>query len=223
MKPFMLAASLICADMLNLEADIERLAVGKADYVHFDVMDGVFVPRFGLPPEVLRGLRRISAIPVDVHLMVADPEPYVSTFVDAGASIVTFHVESTKHASRVIHRIKAAGAEAGIALNPATGVEALDWLLDDLSLILVMAINPGIVGHKLIPNMIDKVGQLDSLLKRRNLDCMVEVDGGVTFDSAPQMLAAGASMLVCGSSTIFTADAPVDRKLLELREHLAGA
>ncbi len=221
--PCKLAASLICADMLDLGTEVERLERGQADHIHLDVMDGVFVPRYGLPPEVLSAVRKRTSIPVDVHLMVADPEPYIDTFVRAGADIVTFHIESTMHASRVIGRIRQAGARAGVALNPATSPNVLEWIAEDLALVLVMAINPGIVGHRLIPGMIAKITQVRDLVNGVNPTCIVEVDGGVTFESAPRMVAAGADMLVCGNSTIFRPDRPVDKALRDLRASLRSA
>lgn len=220
MRSYGLAASLICADPLNVGRDVENLVRGGIDGIHFDVMDGVFVPRYGLPPEFLEALRQQTSVPVDAHLMVADPEPYVDTFVQAGADVITFHVEATNHAHRVAKRIRAAGVRAGVALNPATPIDSLEWLLDEVSLVLVMAINPGIVGHKLIPAMVDKVERIRAMIDARGLEIEVEVDGGVTFESAPAMVRAGATLLVCGSSTIFRPDEALVDKIGELREHL---
>jgi ribulose-phosphate 3-epimerase len=219
-RPCRLAASLICADMLNLEAEIKRLQ-GNADSVHLDVMDGVFVPRFGLPPEILRALRRLSSIPVDVHLMVVDPEPYLETFAQAGANVIAFHVEPTLHIQRLLDRIRRSGVQAGIALNPATSLDVLEYVLEELSLVVVMGINPGIVGDGFVPTTTKKLGRLRDTLSRIGHECTVAVDGGVTEENAADLLDAGADMLVCGSRTIFSPGAPVNVRLEELRRHLA--
>jgi ribulose-phosphate 3-epimerase len=211
-----IAASIICADLGNLSAEVQRVEAGGADWIHFDVMDGVFVPRYGLPPEMLQTIRTQSTLPVDVHLMVSNPEPYLPTFAQAGATVIAVHAEACPHLHRTITHIKKTGVEAGVALNPATPLSILDYVLDDISLVVLMAINPGIVGHQLIPGMFDKITQLKEKIGNRAI--AIEIDGGVTFDSAPQMIARGATMLVCGTGTIFRPhEAPVDQKIREFR------
>ena len=214
-KQYLLSASLICGDPLNLLSDIKELEKGGIDYIHFDVMDGVFVPRLGLYPEVLSEIKSKTNIPVDVHLMVSKPEEYISDFVDAGADIITVHAESTNHLHRVIYKIINSGVKAGVALNPATGLHSVKYLLDDISLLLIMAINPGIVGHKLIPGMIQKIKDARGLVKDK--DILIQVDGGVSFDSSSQMVAAGANMLVCGTSTIFKQKLPLAKQIVKYR------
>jgi len=218
-KPYYLAASIVCADMLHIADQVALLDKGKADYIHFDVMDGLFVPRFGLHPEMLQAIRSVTKIPIDVHMMVENPEPYIGAFAEAGADIIAVHAESTRHLHRTLTLIKKAGVKAGVALNPATPLDVLDFILDDIDLVVFMAINPGIVGHKLIPKAMEKIEDIRAKLKDHP-HILLQVDGGVTPETAPKMLKAGANMLVCGSSTIFRPEAPVDQKLQELRTAL---
>ncbi len=214
-----LAASLVCADMLNIRGEIEKLERGGVEYIHFDVMDNQFVPRFGLHPEILQSIKKITKIPVDVHLMVDDPENAIKVFADAGADIIVVHEESTAQLHRLIKLIKATGKKAGVALNPATSLSTLDYILNDIDLVMLMAINPGILGHKLIPEMMDKISALK--LKLRNYPNMIiEIDGGVTPESAKEMVKRGANLLVCGTSTIFKPEGDVDVKIKELKKIL---
>jgi ribulose-phosphate 3-epimerase len=221
--PYLLAASLICGDFLNLKNDIKLLEKGKIDYIHFDVMDGLFVPRYGLFPEVISQIRSITDIPLDIHMMVEDAEHYIETFVKAGADkaddIYVVHAEATQHLDRVLRKIHEHGIKAGVALNPGTSLSVLDYVLPNLDLVMLMAINPGIVGHKLIPHMIDKISDLKKIL-RNHPEIIIEVDGGVNFESAPKMIKAGATMLVCGTQTIYRPEAQLDIKIKELRTHL---
>ncbi len=204
MKNPLIAASLICSDPLNLQKDINELIKGKADYIHFDVMDGTFVPRYGLYPEILSYLKKITDIPVDVHMMVQNPEDYIDDFKNAGATYYNFHIEATNHAHRIVKKIEKANMLPGIALNPATSISTLDYLIEDIKMVVLMAINPGIVGHKLIPNMINKISDLrEFALKRGNKDLLIQIDGGVTFETGRNMIDAGADILVCGTGTIY--------------------
>lgn len=199
-----IAASLICSNPLNLEADINELISGKADFIHFDVMDGLFVPRYGLYPEILTALKKQTDIPVDVHMMVNNPEDYIEDFRVAGATYYNFHIEATNHAHRIIKKIDKAGMLPGVALNPATSLSTLDFLINDIKMVVLMAINPGIVGHKLIPSMIEKIRQLRAFADLHgNKDLLIEIDGGVTFESGKLMIEAGADLLVCGTGTIY--------------------
>ncbi len=218
MMPYQLAASLVCADMMQLGREIKLLEKARIGYIHFDVMDGVFVPRYGLHPEILQALRKITLLPVDVHLMVTDPEPYIEIFAASGATIITVHVEACAHLHRTLYKIKKTGVKAGVALNPATPLSVLDYLWDDIDLVMLMAINPGIVGHKLIPGAMQKIKDLKEKIGGRKI--IIEIDGGVTTQSAPLMIRAGAHLLVCGSSTIFRPDANVLKKTKELHNML---
>ena len=214
--PFSISASIVCGNMANIAADIKALEQSKVEYIHFDVMDGVFVPRLGLLPEMLTAIGSLTKIPVDVHLMVCDPLPYIEPFCKAGADLVSVHAESTPHLDRAIRMIKANGVKAGVALNPATPLHVLDYLY-----VVLMAINPGIVGHKLIPSMMNKISDLKKKLAK-NPDIIIEIDGGVSFESASEMVRRGASMLVCGSSTIFRSGEKVEARVTALRKKISA-
>jgi ribulose-phosphate 3-epimerase len=209
-KPYYLSASLICANMLNLEDELKKIELSGCDAIHFDVMDGVFVPRYGLYPEILELVKSVISIPVYVHMMTVEPEKYIQTFANAGADCIAVHAESCVHLHRTLKLIKSNGIKVGVALNIATPLSVLEYVLDEIDLIMLMAINPGIVGHKLIPNVFNKIRNLRDFLTLNNNDgIIIEIDGGVTFESAPKMLENGANMLVCGSSTIFKKDKPI--------------
>ncbi len=220
-KTYALAASLVCADMLDIRSEIRKLEKGGVDFIHFDVMDNQFVPRFGLHPETLQAIKKITKIPVDVHLMIDNPENAINVFAAAGADYLVVHAESTPHLHRILKLIKGLGVKAGVALNPATSLDVLDYVLNEIDLVMLMAINPGILGHKLIPEMMTKISLLKAKLKDYP-NMLIEIDGGVTFESAPEMVKRGANMLVCGSSTIFKPAGDVDVKIAELRKVIDG-
>jgi ribulose-phosphate 3-epimerase len=217
-----LAASLICADPLNLQSEIKELEIGKADFIHFDVMDGLFVPRYGLYPEILTYLKKITKIPVDVHMMVENAEDYISDFSSAGADYYNVHVESTNHLHRVIKKVRDIGMRPGVALNPATPLSCLEWVIKDIDMVVLMAINPGIVGHKLIPNMLSKIKNLREIANQAGNESMkIQIDGGVTFESANLMIENGADTLVCGTGTIFRPhEDTISNKLNQLRDKI---
>lgn len=216
---YKLAASLICGNILDLGTEIRSLKEGGIDYIHIDVMDGDFVPRLGLHPEMVKAVRSITDIPIDVHLMINNPDSFIPDFVKAGGNIITVHAESTKHLHRTIKLIRDAGARAGVALNPGTSLHVLDYVLDDIDLVMLMAINPGIVGHKLIPQTLNKISELRKRLADRP-NIIIEIDGGVNPESAPEMIKHGADLLVCGTSMIFKPDAAVGQKLKEVRRDI---
>ncbi|TXH02282.1 MAG: ribulose-phosphate 3-epimerase [Candidatus Moraniibacteriota bacterium] len=217
-----LAASIICGSPMSIEDDLAALERGGIDYIHFDVMDGVFVPRYGLFPEYLRAIRSKTKLPIEVDMMVQDPEPYIQDFVSARATALTPHIEPLKHPHRTIRRIHEAGVLAGLALNYGTPLSSLDYLLDDLDIVMLMAINPGIVGHKIIPGIMKKIEDLRKKIDFANIDrdIILEIDGGVTPDSGIRMLHAGANMLVCGTGTIFQPPALLDEKIHSFRSTL---
>lgn len=194
-----IAPSLLAADFRSMGAEIERMARAGADYLHFDVMDGSFVPNlsFGLP--VLEAAAK-GPLPVDVHLMIDRPERYVQAFARAGARIVTVHAEATAHLRRALDLIREEGCLAGVALNPGTPLSALECVLDEVDLVLVMTVNPGFGGQKMIPACVRKIADARAMLDRAGRDVMLEVDGGVSEATAPQLVRAGATVLVAGSA-----------------------
>ncbi len=205
MKKSKIAASLICGNHLNLKEDLDQLINSKVDLIHFDVMDGVFVPRYGLYPEILAEIKKINNCPpVDVHMMVSNPEEYIDVFAKAGADYYNFHIEATNHSHKIIQKIKSSGMKPGVAINPGTSLEELKWIIKDIQMVVMMTINPGIVGHKFIPEMLQKIVDLKKLaVEHGNNDLIIELDGGVTPETIPSMIKAGANALVCGNGTIF--------------------
>ena len=198
-----IAPSILSADFANLAGDIAR--VDTADLLHVDVMDGRFVPNLTIGPVVVEAIRKRTRLPLDVHLMIVEPERYVGDFVRAGADIVTVHAEATPHLQRVLAQIREAGARAGVALNPSTPPEALEYVLDDIDLVLVMSVNPGFGGQKFIPSAYAKLRRLRAMLGDRRVD--VSVDGGVKIEHVRPLRDHGATVLVAGSA-IFGAPDP---------------
>ena len=194
------APSLLAADYLKIGEDIRRVAEAGADWLHFDVMDGSFVPNISFGPEMCRRAATCG-LPVDAHLMVVHPERHIETFAEAGAKIITVHAEAATHLHRLLQQIRGCGCLAGVAMNPATSPECLRYVLGDFDLALVMTVNPGFGGQKLIPACIEKVRAVRGMLDEAGLrDVFVEVDGGVNTQTAPLLTAAGADMLVAGSA-----------------------
>ncbi|MBR2195384.1 MAG: ribulose-phosphate 3-epimerase [Salinivirgaceae bacterium] len=198
------APSLLSADFGNLARDIEEINASKADYLHVDIMDGVFVPNISMGFPVLKAIRKNSKKPLDVHLMIVNPDQYVERFRDAGAEILTVHYEACTHLHRTIAHIKDCGMKAGVALNPHTPVEVLADIIQDVDLVLIMTVNPGYGGQKFIEHSYSKLLHLRKLMEETNSKPMVEVDGGVNFDNAERLVNHGVSVLVAGS-TVFGA------------------
>ena len=220
-KFYYLSASLICANMLELGNAVRDIEKSGCDMIHYDVMDGVFVPRYGLLPEALESVKTITRLPVSVHMMTIEPEKYLPAFIDAGADCLVVHAEVCTHLHRTLSLIKDRGKKAGVALNITTPLSVLDYVLDNIDTITLMAINPGIVGHKIIPIVYKKIEELNRMLMRYGKqNILIEIDGGVTFESAPLMLESGADILVCGSSTLFKKEGSVEDSMRDLREIL---
>ena len=198
------APSLLSADFGNLARDIEEINASKADYLHVDIMDGVFVPNISMGFPVLKAIKKSSKKPLDVHLMIVNPDQYVERFRDAGAEVLTVHFEACTHLHRTIAHIKDCGMKAGVALNPHTPVEVLADIIQDVDLVLIMTVNPGYGGQKFIEHSYDKLLRLRKLMEETNSKPMVEVDGGVNFDNAEKLVNHGVSVLVAGS-TVFGA------------------
>lgn len=194
-----IAPSILSADFSQLHQEIKRVEAAGADMLHIDVMDGHFVPNLTIGPPVIKAIRTVSKLPFDVHLMIAEPERLIPAFIDAGADYLTIHIEATAHAHKIIQTIKSAKVKAGIAINPATPLVAIEELLADLDLILLMSVNPGFGGQQFIPATVDKVRRLKSMLMNAGVEAEIAVDGGVNAINAPTLITAGARMLVAGS------------------------
>lgn len=200
------APSLLAADYMRLGEEIRRMEQAGADYLHFDVMDGSFVPNISFGADMAR-FAAAQGLPVDAHLMVVDPQRHIEAFARAGAKIITVHAEAATHLHRLLQQIRAEGCMAGVALNPATSPECLRYVLGDFDLALVMTVNPGYGGQKLIPACVEKVAQIRGMLQQAGVEAIIEVDGGVNLQTAPMLTAAGADMLVAGSALYGAKDA----------------
>ena len=194
-----LSPSLLSADFTDLKSEIEVLDKNGVKYLHLDVMDGMFVPNISFGPMIIKQLRPLTNMVFDVHLMIEEPDRYVQNFKDAGADILTVHYEACKHLHRTISYIKSLGMKAGVSLNPATNIEVLDYVLEDLDLVLIMSVNPGFGGQSFIPSAIDKIKNLKEKIIKRNLNVIVEVDGGVKTTNVKDVIEAGADLIVSGS------------------------
>lgn len=212
-----ICASLACADMLNLGRDLRDLADAGVDWLHIDVMDGSFVPNFALSPDLMRVVSKASGVPLDVHLMVREPERYLERFVEAGASILVVHEEATVHLQRTLSRIRALGATPGVALNPSTSLHTLEYVLEDIELLLIMTVNPGHVGQKLVPGMLRKIADARAMLDGQGRAVDIQVDGNVSLDNAGEMVKAGANYLVGGTSSIFRRELTIEEGVARLR------
>ena len=194
-----LSPSLLSADFTDLKSEIEVLDKNGVKYLHLDVMDGMFVPNISFGPMIIKQLRPLTNMVFDVHLMIEEPDRYVQNFKDAGADILTVHYEACKHLHRTISYIKSLGMKAGVSLNPATNIDVLDYVLEDLDLVLIMSVNPGFGGQSFIPSAIDKIKNLKEKIIKRNLNVIVEVDGGVKTTNVKDVIEAGADLIVSGS------------------------
>ncbi|WP_462361262.1 ribulose-phosphate 3-epimerase [Parvimonas micra] len=194
-----LSPSLLSADFTNLKSEMEVLDKNGVKYLHLDVMDGMFVPNISFGPMIIKQLRPLTNMIFDVHLMIEDPDRYVQNFKDAGADILTVHYEACKHLHRTVSYIKSLGMKAGVSLNPATNIDVLDYVLEDLDLVLIMSVNPGFGGQSFIPSAIDKIKNLKAKIRERNLNVIVEVDGGVKTTNVEDVIEAGADLIVSGS------------------------
>ena len=193
----LIAPSVLSADFTRLGEELD--SISDADYVHYDVMDGHFVPNLSFGTAVLSQVKAATNLPIDVHLMVANPEECARWYLEAGADAVSFHWEAQTHAARLVSLIHDAGARAGVALNPATPVSVLEAIIDELDLVLIMSVNPGFGGQKFIPQTIDKVQRLRRMIDERGLSTLIEVDGGVNASTGAALVEAGADVLVAGS------------------------
>ena len=202
-----ISPSLLSADFGNLQRDIEMLNASECDWLHVDVMDGIFVPNISFGQPVVKFIKKHAQKPLDVHLMIMDPGRYVDDFKAAGADILTVHYEACTHLDRTIHAIKDAGMKAGVVLNPASPVCVLEDIIQECDMVLLMSVNPGFGGQKFIENTYAKVRQLRELCNRKNPACLIEIDGGVNTTNAPLLFQAGADVLVAGNA-VFKSENP---------------
>jgi ribulose-phosphate 3-epimerase len=216
----LIVPSVLSADFANLQRDIEMINSSEADWFHVDIMDGVFVPNisFGFP--VMSAIKKYAQKPLDVHLMIVNPEHYIERFAEAGAAVITVHYEACTHLHRVVQSIRIAGCKAGVALNPHTPVSSLKDILPDLDLVLVMSVNPGFGGQQFIPNTLNKVRELRAIASLLNPDLLIEVDGGVGLHNLEILIQSGANVFVAGNA-VFAAASPPDM-IAEMKKLDAG-
>lgn len=200
-----ISPSILSADMANLARDLDRIT--SADYIHVDVMDGHFVPNLSYGTAIVQAAKRSTDVPLDVHLMVSNPDSTIDWYIDAGADLLTVHVEASTHLHRTISRIKERGRKAGVVLNPGTPVNTLDAIIEDVDMVLLMSVNPGFGGQSFIASTIDKLAKLRALCEAHGVSPLIEVDGGVSAANAEAVVAAGADVLVAGSA-VFGAEDP---------------
>ena len=218
-KEFKIAPSILSADFARLGEEVEKVLADGADIVHFDVMDNHYVPNLTIGPMVCKALRDYGiTAPIDVHLMVSPVDDLIGQFADAGASYITFHPEASQHVDRSLQLIKNAGCKAGLVFNPATSLDAAKYVLDKLDMILLMSVNPGFGGQSFIPNTLDKLKEARALIDNNQLDCRLEIDGGVKVDNIAEIAAAGADTFVAGSAIFNQSDykAVIDKMRAEL-------
>lgn len=204
MNRILVAPSVLAADFTRLGEQLSEAQAGGADWIHLDVMDGHFVPNISIGPPVIRSIRSATSLPLDVHLMISDPDRHVEAFREAGADVITVHQETCPHLHRTLERIRALGAKPGVAVNPATPASVLEHALEHLDLVLIMTVNPGFGGQKFIPQMTEKVASVRSMIKASGRSIHLEVDGGIDVSTAADVVRAGADVLVAGTAVFRT-------------------
>jgi ribulose-phosphate 3-epimerase len=208
-----IAPSILSADFAKLGAEVLDVEQGGADLIHVDVMDGHFVPNITIGPLIVEAIRPVTKLPLDVHLMIEDPDQYIEAFAKAGADYITVHVEATRHLHRTLHLIKSFGVKAGVVLNPATPVETIQHIIADIDMVLLMSVNPGFGGQKFIPEVLAKIKKVKELAAEKGAAIEIEIDGGVNPETAKLCIEAGATVLVAGSAVYNQEDR---RKAIEL-------
>lgn len=217
-KQTYIAPSLLCARFDKLGDEVHAVTAAGADYLHFDVMDGHFVPNLTMGPALVKAARPLSPLPFDVHLMVTTPSDWFQPFIEAGANMISYHVEVTSHHQKYIQMIKDGGAKAGLALNPATPVEAVIPFLEKLDYVLVMTVNPGFGGQKFMTDQLEKIKKLRALIDEKQFNCLIQVDGGINRETAKQAINAGADILVAGTAIFGHSLDQYDEEIQALRQ-----
>ena len=201
-----LAPSILSADFSKLAEEVAKIEAGGADYIHVDVMDGHFVPNISFGAAVMKSLLGKTALPFDVHLMIENPDDYLEDFMTDNTAFITVHQEACVHLNRTVQHIKSLGAKAGVSLNPATSLSVLDYIIEDVDMILIMSVNPGFGGQKFIPSAMEKIRELSEVRKAEGLDFEIEVDGGANLDNVQELASAGTDIIVAGSAVFKTPD-----------------
>ena len=202
----LIAPSILSADFTKLGQEIEAVEAAGADWIHADVMDGHFVPNITFGPLVIEAVRATTSLPIDVHLMIENPDNYIAKFARNGASYISVHVETCTHLNRSIQHIRENGAKPGVVLNPSTPLEVLDWILEDIDYVLMMSVNPGFGGQTFIPGILDKIKALRQIIQKRNLKTLIEIDGGVNENTIAEVAKAGVDIFVAGSAIFGSPD-----------------
>ena len=216
----MLAPSILSANFANLIKDIKEVEKAGADMLHIDVMDGHFVPNISIGLPVIKSIKKVTRLPLDVHLMIVNPERYIDDFVSAGANYITVHTEACCHLHRLVENIRTLGAKPSVALNPATSLNDIEYIIDYLDMVLIMTVNPGFGGQNFIEKMIYKIDKLRKIILKRNLDVKIQVDGGINLDNVEEVVKAGADIIVAGSA-IFRSD-NIKNAVFEFKEKARG-
>jgi ribulose-phosphate 3-epimerase len=201
-----IAPSILSADFARLGEEVRSVQEAGADYIHIDVMDGHFVPNITIGPLIVEAVNRVTDLPLDVHLMISEPDRYIDDFANAGADIITVHPETINHLHRTIQLIKAKGVKAGVCLNPATPLNILEYILEGLDIIMLMTVNPGFGGQKFIPEVVPKIHKLREMIVKKNLKTEIEIDGGIGPETIGQVSSAGADVFVAGSAIFYSGD-----------------
>lgn len=218
---YYIAPSLLSADFGRLAEEVGAVEKAGADLLHVDVMDGRFVPNITIGPPVVAAIKRCARLPLDVHLMIVEPEKYIEAFADAGADVLTVHAEATPHLQRAVARVRELGKKAGVSLNPSTSLSAIEWVLTDIDMVLIMSVNPGFGGQEYLPSMTGKIELLRSQLVRSGLSVDIEVDGGIKTDNVAEVVRAGANVIVSGSGIFKTKD--YGKTISEMRNNIRKA
>jgi len=216
-----IAPSILSADFTRLGEEVIAVEKGGADYIHIDVMDGHFVPNITIGPLIVEAVRRVTSLPLDVHLMISDPDKFIEDFAKAGADIITVHAETLNHLHRTIQYIKSEGVKASVSLNPATPLKVLEYILEDLDMVLLMTVNPGFGGQAFIPEVIPKIERLRKKVEVRGLNVEIEVDGGIGPDTINRVSSAGGNVFVAGSAIFHSDDYEKTMRLMRERMHFS--